>query len=88
MKTTAYSSAPEHSTRTGIGKILDIKVLYLDKFNVRLAMRVHLLECGNVRRRTMTLDRITAHRDNKEYKSAELYEMYFYAILTHVRQMS
>lgn len=88
MKTTAYSSAPEHKTRAGIGKILDIKVVYLYEFYVRLEMRVHLLECGSIRRQAMTLDRIAAHRDNKEYKSAELYEMYFYAILAHVRLMS
>ena len=88
MKSSVYSASPEHSTRAGIGKILDIKVVYLDKFNVRLEVRVHLLECGNIRKLSISLDRIVAHRDNSVYKSAELYEMYFYAIFSHVRLIS
>lgn len=88
MKTTAYSSAPEHNTRAGIGKILDIKVVYLDEFIVRLEVRVHLLECGSIRKLSIALDRIVAHRKDSVYKSAELYEMYFYAILAHVRLIS
>lgn len=88
MKSIAYSASPEHSTHAGVGKILDIKVVYLSTLSVGLEVRVHLLESGYVRKLSVMVDRIVAHRGNEEYNFAALYEMYFYAILSHVRLIS
>ena len=88
MKSIAYSASPEHSTCAGIGKILDIKVVYLSTLSVGLEVRVHLLEGGYVRKLSILVDRIVAHHDNVDEKSAALYEMYFYAIVSHVRLIS
>lgn len=88
MKSIAYSDAIELTTKVGLVKVVGLKVVSSTELHVKLEVLVHRLGTNEVSRLNITTDKVVAHSLKPACDYVDLWDWYFYQLLTHVRLFS